>query len=1061
MTDRLQLQVVLDAVERVTGPLRRIMSTSSEAGAELKELREKLRGLQDQQQAVASFRALKEKLGQDSQALGEARQKAGALSGELAIQQQRIQPLQIAYETSSSRVERLASAHSTLGTRLKSTRAEQLASSAAHEKTGARIRELQAQLASLPAGSNSQKIVQEITTLQSAQRGQLSEVRRLEDANKLLRKEYQAGGAALKAARAETRGHETALKSALIPVAKLQKEMAAATSVAGRLKAAHAAGGQELQRLRARLSEAGIKTGDLSRHERELRSSITQTNSALDQQKRKLGELAKQQNQMIAARERLAKSQQMAGSMAVTGAGAAGVAYAASRPLGAVTRAFMPAENASTQLRGSMMGADGKVAAEFKEIDALARRLGDRLPGTTAEFTEMMTMLRRQGLSAKSILGGTGEAAAYLGVQLKMPSVEAAEFAAKMQDATRTTEKDMMGLMDTIQRTYYLGVDPQNMLGGFKGLGSVMRLIRKEGVAGAKALSPLLVMLDQTGMAGDAAGNALRKIFQGGLDMKKAGKANALLQDFKVGIQLDFTDGKGNFGTIENVFAQIARLNKLNDTQRQAVIKEMFGDDKETIDALGVLMSKGVSGYQEVAGKMQAQADLRARVNEQLKTLTNITEAAEGSFTNALSEIGVAVAPQLKTMIQWLGERAVAFGGWVRDNPKLAATMFWVAAAVATVAAVIAGLALSVAAILGPMALARFALTTLGIKGGATGVIIRFIANSARLAVSPLGLLSRAAGLAGSALRILMAINYGGLIRNVLMIGRAALSMAGAFAANPIVMAVMLIAAAAFLIIRYWDPIKGFFLGLWDQIKSGFSSGLSGILATLANFSPLGILYSAFAGVMNYLGIEMPTKFSSFGSMLIDGLIGGITSKAAALWAAIGSIAGGLKARFTALLGIKSPSRVFAAFGDDTMAGLQAGLERSGGGPLTAVQRVAQQVTRVGAPAVLAGSPLRSPVERVRQISQRALPALGMAAASIALPAAAEQPVIDKRPPIAAAVPARAAPQITVEGDTISLTLQVPPGADMRQMQQMIERVLDDRDRRKAARLRTTLADRE
>ena len=119
----------------------------------------------------------------------------------------------------------------------------------------------------------------------------------------------------------------------------------------------------------------------------------------------------------------------------------------------------MPAENSETQLRASMMTNTGAVGPEFQQILDLATRLGDRLPGTTADFIDMMTMLRRQGMTSKAILGGLGESAAYLGIQLRMPVTAAAEFASKMQDATQTAEGDMMGLMDTIQRTYYLGVD--------------------------------------------------------------------------------------------------------------------------------------------------------------------------------------------------------------------------------------------------------------------------------------------------------------------------------------------------------------------------------------------------------------------------------------------------------------------------------------------------------------------------------------------------------------------------------------------------------------------------
>lgn len=103
--------------------------------------------------------------------------------------------------------------------------------------------------------------------------------------------------------------------------------------------------------------------------------------------------------------------------------------------------AFAQAEVAATNLRVAMMDKDGKVSSNFEKINKLATNLGDKLPGTTADFQDLMTMLVRQGMSAETILGGTGEAAAYLSVQLEMQPKQAAEFAAKMQDATRTTEK--------------------------------------------------------------------------------------------------------------------------------------------------------------------------------------------------------------------------------------------------------------------------------------------------------------------------------------------------------------------------------------------------------------------------------------------------------------------------------------------------------------------------------------------------------------------------------------------------------------------------------------------
>jgi TP901 family phage tail tape measure protein len=100
-------------------------------------------------------------------------------------------------------------------------------------------------------------------------------------------------------------------------------------------------------------------------------------------------------------------------------------------PAGPV-KEYAKAEESATQLKVSLMRAGATVPAEFQKINDLATRLGDKLPGTTSDFQDMMTILNRQDIGAKSILGGMGEATAYLAVQLKKAPAEAAEFAAKL-----------------------------------------------------------------------------------------------------------------------------------------------------------------------------------------------------------------------------------------------------------------------------------------------------------------------------------------------------------------------------------------------------------------------------------------------------------------------------------------------------------------------------------------------------------------------------------------------------------------------------------------------------
>lgn len=332
--------------------------------------------------------------------------------------------------------------------------------------------------------------------------------------------------------------------------------------------------------------------------------------------------------------------------------------------------AFAEAEDAATGLKVAMLGAGNELDARYGKINRLATSLGDTLPGTTADFQNMMTELVKQGISYDAILGGVGKSAAYLGVLLKKPPDQAAEFVAKMQDATGTIESDMMGLMDTVQRATYLGVNSDNMLQFYTKMSPAMDTMRRKGAQAAKEMAPFAVMFDQMGMQGEAAGNALRKTIQLGMDTKKVAKANAELAS--KGIKLDFTDGKGEFGGMANLMAQLDKLKGLNKVDQLRAMKEIFGDDSETLQVLAKLIDKGADGYNEVVDRMARQATLQQRVNEQLGTLKNLWDAATGTFTNAMASFGETISPELKALTQWLGDASSGLSAFIAEHPKLA-----------------------------------------------------------------------------------------------------------------------------------------------------------------------------------------------------------------------------------------------------------------------------------------------------------------------------------------------------------------------------------------------------
>ena len=132
------------------------------------------------------------------------------------------------------------------------------------------------------------------------------------------------------------------------------------------------------------------------------------------------------------------------------------------------------------------------------------------------------------------------------------------------------------------------------------------------------------------------------------------------------GVKFDFTNGKGEFAGIEKMYAQLDQLKTLSTEKRLRTLKDMFGDDAETLQVLNNMITKGLAGYKETAAKLENQASLRERVDASLNTLGNKWDAASGSFTNAMAAIGETVAPVLKELADWLGDLASALGNFVK-----------------------------------------------------------------------------------------------------------------------------------------------------------------------------------------------------------------------------------------------------------------------------------------------------------------------------------------------------------------------------------------------------------
>ncbi|WP_201556269.1 phage tail tape measure protein [Psychrobacter sp. 72-O-c] len=655
-----------------------------------------------------------------------------------------------------------------------------------------------------------------------------------------------------------------------------------------------------------------------------------------------------------------------------------GIAALASIPI----KAFMDAEAATTNLKVSMMDSTGKIADGFDELTELAGNMGKKLPGSISDFQNMFDVLIKENISAERILDGVGEAAGQIGIIMKMEFGDSAKFVAQLSDATNVASKDMMEFMDIVQRIHHTGLDPEWIKQAFVGLSPGMKVLRMEGAKGIKALSPFLTMLGNSGMTeGGSAGNAMSKIFSRSLSLDVGDKLDSLKKDYGIDISMDFTDGKGEFGGIENFYKQMDKLSTLNSQQRTKVIETLYGTDKENLTALNILINKGQAGYDQTVKQMAVQASLQQRVNAQLGTLANLWDAAKGTFTSAMVTVVEVFTPEIKALVTNITDLVDRISKWVKENPELVKTIASLVVKFIKINAAIWAVKYGAALMFGTF----FSMAASFIKFGAT--IMIFNAILAKLGISFWGKF-RLMGKALLWFSKLFARTFWFLARQSLpfLIGAIG-QLSVALLTSPIGWAILAIAVGALLIMKYWQPIKAFFTGMWD----GFLTGIAPLQATFdslgsmlsSTFEPLRPVLDIIITGIAWLGTALASLIapfqatdaqlatatangSQFGYILgtivsliaqvVAGLVGALALGFTTIGTAIGTFAGmvmvyggiavnyvaGIPSRMMAFLA-GLPARM-SAMGGDIMDGLKNGIIGKAQAVVDAILNVANRV---------------------------------------------------------------------------------------------------------------------
>lgn len=813
MARNLRLQVMLNAVDRVTGPLKRMRQGAGQTGQAMRETRDQLKELQRTQSDLTSYRKANAAQRQNTRAMRDAR----------ARNQQYTQAL------------------------------EQQREAHANVKSGLTV-----------ARREYDRLAKEL-------------LRTKQPSDQLT--------ASLERARVRLHGQQSEFDRSARALREYRNRTRHAGEEVKRLTQNHATQTERIRGLKTRLDEAGISTDNLGRSARELRTKEERLNTALQEQKRHLSEVAQRQRRLTEARDRYQNGMANVARAQGVGMGMFGTGIAQGY---AASRLLMPGVAWGEQM--STLQAVGRFSADDERYQALreqSRELGGSTAFSATEVGGGQEFLLRAGMSAEAIQASMRDVL-DLALANNTELARAADIASNIAGTFKIDmEADgaMARVADILSGTASRANVNLEMLGEtMKYLGGSEDLDLTMEQAAAMA-----GLMGNIGIQGSMAGTAMRAMANRLTDPAKAGR-DAMEQ-----LNLEVADASGNMRAMPDILRDINNATRdLGNVERRALLSKIFGAEA------GSGMTELVNGMSEgmlddLINALQTNAGENA---EMARVMTDNLGGDLKSLRSAWEEVGISITDTndgpLRQLVQNITTITRGVGEWIKANPELAGTIAKVAAGMIALATVGGAVTMTFASILSPLLFAKFAMTTLGIKVGGLGTALGWIAKTAIPWVA-------------------------GALKGLLV------------AMGPIGWGIAAIAGAAYLIYKYWEPIKAFFVGLWQQVKAAFDEGVGGVARLLINWSPLGLIYNAFTSTLERLGVSVPEGFRTLGGFVIDGLLSGMGAKLAALREWVTGMASSVATWFKNVLGINSPSRVFEGFGINIVEGMINGIASMAG----------------------------------------------------------------------------------------------------------------------------------
>ncbi len=593
------------------------------------------------------------------------------------------------------------------------------------------------------------------------------------------------------------------------PSDKISKDFDKATKEAKKLKDAHSQNQAKLQELRNELKQTGVSTSNLADHQSELSRKITTANASIDNQKKKLDSL----NRIQKSHSNISGNVQTA---ALYGAGMTATGAAA-----------------LYQMR--------KPIDESKRVDVEENRIASLGFGkkSTEEAIQYAKAMKTFGTSTLDNLTLVRDGVTAFGdvhhAQWVAPTLAKMKFAneAMYGDHGVENEKKFMDMLKVIEMRNGLKSkesfqEQANIIqqvitatGGRVQAEEWLNVIKTGGIAAKgmdnKAFYYKMEPLVQE-MGGHRVGTSMMSAYQNLYQGRTTQRAAANLDKF--GLIGDYSKVKHNktgdlsyldIGAIKG--ADLFKKDQfawMEQVLVPALNAKGITKESDVIDAIGSVFSNRTASNLFAQMYMQRdQIHKNAKLNEGAFNIDQLSTQAQGTtsgkelearakLNDAYLQFGQTILPIYTQALVMASNALQGFTGWMQQNPTLAKALGTGLLIIAGGLVAIGGLLLVFSPLILSMLSLRLMMATLGVQGSALSFVFKML-------TSP----------------------FKALGSSVMWLGRMLFAAGQLMRANPIILAVTLLATAAYFIYQNWAPIKSFFMDLWTGVKNAFNTGVS------------------------------------------------------------------------------------------------------------------------------------------------------------------------------------------------------------------------------------------